>query len=83
MPTDNWERLLAAGLIRDFEQVRIDFLSRTRSDDPDESVERWVERNPKRIAQFRALVDRAKLAGSVSAPMLAQIAGQARILLSR
>jgi glutamate dehydrogenase len=83
MPTDNWERLLAAGLIRDFEQVRIDFLSRTRSDDPDQSVERWVENNPRRIAQFRALVDRAKLAGSVSAPMLAQIAAQARILLSR
>jgi glutamate dehydrogenase len=83
MPTDNWERLLAAGLIRDFEQVRIDFLSRTRSDDPDQSVERWVENNPKRIAQFRALVDRAKLVGAVSAPMLAQIASQARILLSR
>ncbi len=63
VPTDNWERLLAAGLIRDFEQLRIDFLSRTRSEDPDESVERWVERNPERIAQFRALVERAKLAG--------------------
>jgi glutamate dehydrogenase len=83
MPKDNWERLLAAGLIRDFEQLRIDFLNRTRAEAPDESVERWVERNPKRIAQFRALVDRAKLAGSVSAPMMAQIAGQARILLSR
>jgi len=83
MPTDNWERLLAAGLIRDFEQVRIDFLSRTRSEDPDKSVERWVESNPRRIAQFRALVERAKLAGKVSAPMLAQIASQARILLSR
>ncbi|HET9352571.1 MAG TPA: NAD-glutamate dehydrogenase domain-containing protein [Sphingomicrobium sp.] len=82
-PSDNWERLLAAGLIRDFEQLRIDFLNRTRGEDPDESVERWVERNPKRIAQFKALVDRAKLAGTVSAPMLAQIAGQARILLSR
>jgi glutamate dehydrogenase len=83
MPKDNWERLLAAGLLRDFEQLRIDFLSRTRTEAPDQSVERWVERNPKRIAQFRALVDRAKLAGSVSASMLAQIASQARILLSR
>ena len=83
MPSDNWERLLAAGLLRDFEQVRIDFISRVRSEDPDESVERWVDRNPRRIAQFRALVDRAKLAGTVSAPMLAQIANQARILLSR
>ena len=83
MPSDNWERLLAAGLLRDFEQVRIDFISRTRGEEPDESVERWVERNPKRIAQFRALVDRAKLAGTVTAPMMAQIATQARILLSR
>ena len=83
MPTDNWERLLAAGLQRDFEQVRIDFISRVRSEEPDESVDRWVERNPRRIAQFRALVDRAKLTGSASAPMLAQIASQARILLSR
>jgi glutamate dehydrogenase len=83
MPSDQWERLLTAGLLRDFEQLRIDFLSRTRSEEPDESVERWVERNPKRIAQFRALIDRAKLTGTVSAPMLAQIANQARILLSR
>jgi glutamate dehydrogenase len=83
MPSDNWERLLAAGLLRDFEQVRIDFISRTRGEGPDESVERWVERNPKRIAQFRALVDRAKLAGTATAPMMAQIAAQARILLSR
>jgi NAD-specific glutamate dehydrogenase len=83
VPADNWERLLAAGLSRDFEQLRIDFLNRTRGEEPDESVDRWVDRNPKRIAQFRALVDRAKLAGTVSAPMLAQIASQARILLSR
>ena len=82
-PTDQWERLLAAGLSRDFEQLRIDFLNRARGDDPDDSVERWVERNPKRIAQFNALVARAKRSGAVSAPMLAQIAGQARILLSR
>ena len=82
-PTDNWERLLTAGIARDFEQLRIDFLSRTRGTDPDQAVENWVELNPKRIAQFRALIDRAKLAGQVSAPMLAQIAGQARILLGR
>jgi glutamate dehydrogenase len=82
-PTDNWERLLVASLGRDFEQLRIDFLNRTRGEDPDGSVANWVERNPKRIAQFRALIERAKLAGSVSGPMLSQIASQARILLSR
>ena len=83
IPADNWERLLAAGLSRDFEQLRIDFLNRNRGEAPDESVERWVERNPRRIAQFRALVDRAKMSGQVTAPMLSQIASQARILLSR
>ncbi|HXH15151.1 MAG TPA: NAD-glutamate dehydrogenase domain-containing protein [Sphingomonas sp.] len=82
-PKDHWERLLAAGLARDFEQLRIDFLNRTRADDPDRSVERWVSDNPKRIAQFRQLIERAKLTGMVSAPMLAQIASQARILLAR
>ena len=82
-PTDQWERLLAAGLSRDFEQLRIDFLNRARGEDPDDSVDRWVERNPKRIAQFKALVARARMSGAVTAPMLAQIAGQARILLAR
>jgi glutamate dehydrogenase len=83
IPADQWERLLAAGLLRDFEQLRIDFLNRTRADDPDKSVERWVSDNPKRIAQFRQLIERAKMSGTVTAPMLAQIAGQARILLAR
>ncbi|MBA3668007.1 MAG: NAD-glutamate dehydrogenase [Sphingomonas sp.] len=83
VPSDHWERLLTAGLSRDFEQLRIDFLNRVRGEDPDESVERWVDRNPKRIAQFRALIDRAKLSGATSSAMLAQIASQARVLLSR
>ncbi|QDP19776.1 NAD-glutamate dehydrogenase [Sphingomonas xanthus] len=83
VPADQWERLLQAGLMRDFEQLRIDFLSRMRGDDPEQSVENWVLRNPRRMAQFRGLVERAKMAGQVTAPMLAQIASQARILLSR
>ncbi|WP_037499210.1 NAD-glutamate dehydrogenase [Sphingomonas jaspsi] len=82
-PADQWERLLQANLARDFEQLRIEFLSRTRSDDPDESVQKWVDKNPIRIAQFRSLVERAKHGGTVTAPMLSQIASQARILLSR
>ncbi|GAC1574911.1 MAG: NAD-glutamate dehydrogenase [Sphingomicrobium sp.] len=82
-PADPWERLLVAGLGRDFEQLRIDFLGRGRSDDPDATVERWVERNQPRIDQFRRLVSRARGTGAVSVPMLAQIASQARILLAR
>jgi glutamate dehydrogenase len=83
VPADQWERLLTAGLARDFEQLRIEFLSRCRGAGLDECVEQWVEQQRPRIEQFRQLVARARSEGHVSAPMLAQIAGQARILLGR
>ncbi|HEY6048659.1 MAG TPA: glutamate dehydrogenase, partial [Sphingomicrobium sp.] len=83
VPADQWERLLTAGLARDFEQLRIEFLSRCRAADPDVCVEDWIGQQRPRIDQFRLLVARARSEGHVSAPMLAQIAGQARILLGR
>ena len=83
VPADQWERLLTAGLARDFEQLRIDFLSRCRGDDLDQCVEGYIEQHRPRIDQFRELVGRARGEGHVSAPMLAQIASQARILLAR
>ena len=82
-PQDQWERLLVAGLARDFEQLRIDFLSRLRGKDPVVGVEQWVARTHARIDQFRELINRARREGSVSASMLAQVASQARILLHR
>ncbi|HUG45012.1 MAG TPA: NAD-glutamate dehydrogenase domain-containing protein [Sphingomicrobium sp.] len=82
-PRDQWERLLTAGLARDFEQLRIDFLSKVRDKDPVAAVESWVAEQKARIDQFRKLIDRARREGSVSASMLAQIASQARILLAR
>jgi glutamate dehydrogenase len=82
IPADQWERLLTAGLARDFEQLRIDFLSRTRGN-ADEAVDKFAEGQRDRIDQFRQLIARAHSEGHVSAPMLAQIAGQARILLAR
>ena len=82
-PSDPWERLLVAGLARDFEQLRIDFLAGNRGGAPDDGVARWVERNGPRIEQFGRLIARAKAAGAASVPMLAQIASQARILLAR
>jgi glutamate dehydrogenase len=81
--TNQWERLLTAGLARDFEQLRIDFLTRSRSSDPDATVEKWITEQQPRIEQFRKLIDRARAEGNVTAPMLAQIASQARILLGR
>jgi glutamate dehydrogenase len=83
VPADQWERLLNAGLARDFEQLRIEFLARVRGKSPDEAVEEWIAQQSARIDQFRKLIDRARIEGNVSAPMLAQIAGQARILLAR
>jgi glutamate dehydrogenase len=83
VPTDQWERLLTAGLARDFEQLRIEFLSRRRDKDPHEAVLKWIDAQKPRIDQFRELVARARTEGNVSASMLAQIASQARILLAR
>jgi glutamate dehydrogenase len=80
---DQWERLLTAGLARDFEQLRLEFLERRRDEDPKAIVDRWVSTQGARIDQFRRLVDRARTASVTTAPMLAQIATQARVLLGR
>jgi len=83
MPTDQWERLLTAGLARDFEQLRLEFLERHRGDDPKAAVDAWVAAQGPRVEQFRRIVDRARTAPVTTAPMLAQIATQARVLLAR
>src|SRR4051812_21376614 len=49
VPSDQWERLLTAGLSRDFEQLRIEFLSRTRGKDPDVAVDEWIDKQKPRI----------------------------------
>ncbi|WP_375428504.1 NAD-glutamate dehydrogenase domain-containing protein [uncultured Sphingomonas sp.] len=81
--SDPWERLLIAGLARDFQQIRLEFLARCTEDDPGASVDGWLRRNAARVAQFKAVVDRARLSAKPHAAMLAQIAGQARVLLGR
>jgi glutamate dehydrogenase len=80
---DQWERLLTAGLARDFEQLRLEFLERRKAADPKAAVDNWVQRQGARIDQFRRTVDRARTAPVTTAPMLAQIATQARVLLAR
>ncbi len=83
VPSDPWERLLIAGLARDFQQLRLDFLGRAEGGDPQELVEAWLRDNGPRVTQFKALVDRARRSSAPNAAMLAQIAGQARVLLGR
>ena len=82
-PREPWERLLAASLGRDFEQLRLDFLARSRKSNPEAQVERWLAGQTARIDQFRRLVQRARGASAPTLPMLAEIAAQARILLAR
>lgn len=79
---DQWERLLAASLARDFEQFRLDFLDRTAGKDPEAAVDRWLDANAERVDQFRRLVNRARIASVTTIAMLAQIAAQARVLLA-
>jgi glutamate dehydrogenase len=83
IPADQWERLLTAGLAREFEQLRIEFLARVGGKEPYDAVEQWITSHAARLAQFRDLIARARGEGNVTASMLAQIAGQARILLAR
>ena len=81
--SDPWERLLIAGLARDFQQLRLEFLARCGQDGPRAAVDKWLATNAARVAQFKAVIDRARLAAVPNAAMLAQIAGQARVLLGR
>ncbi|HWH23002.1 MAG TPA: NAD-glutamate dehydrogenase domain-containing protein, partial [Allosphingosinicella sp.] len=80
---DQWERLLTAGLARDFEQLRLEFLERHRGVEPSEAVDQWVAAQGPRIDQFRRTVIRARTAPVTTSAMLAQIATQARVLLAR
>jgi glutamate dehydrogenase len=87
-PSDPWERLLVAGLARDFQQMRLDLLRRLakgkgRKADPSAEVEKWTATHDAAIAQFRAMTARAQRSASVTPAVLAQIAGQARNLLGR
>jgi glutamate dehydrogenase len=79
-PSDPWERLLVAGLARDFQQMRLDFLARATGADPGGHVAAW-QAAP--VRNFRALTSRAQATAAVAPAMLAQLASQARTLLAR
>ncbi len=81
-PSDPWERLLVAGLARDFQQMRLDFLARDAAA-PEARVTGWIEAQANRIHDFRRLLDRARQSSAPTPAMLAQVAGQARVLLGR
>ena len=87
-PSDVWERLLVAGLSRDFQQMRLDFLRRLSrrkgaKKNPLGAVTAWVDEHAESIRQFRAMIGRAQAQGDVAPATLAQIASMARNLLGR
>jgi len=82
-PSDPWERLLVAGLARDFQQMRLEFLARAGQADPATHTATWLTTHAGPVAQFRALIARAQASGAAAPAMLAQLAGQARTLLMR
>ncbi len=83
-PSDVWERLLVAGLARDFQQMRLDLLRALlggQKISPENAVESWALANGPSIKQFKNVVERAQKQSTISATALAQIASQARNLL--
>ncbi len=87
-PSDVWERMLVAGLSRDFQQMRLEFLRRLArrkgaKEDPAGAVTAWADENAAAVRQFRAMIGRAQAQSPVAPAMLAQIASQARNLLGR
>ena len=87
-PSDVWERLLVAGLARDFQQMRLKFLRRLSQRkkaraDLAGAVAIWAEENADAIRQFRAMITRAQARTPAPPSMLAQIASQARNVLAR
>jgi glutamate dehydrogenase len=87
-PSDPWERLLVAGLARDFQQMRLDFLRalarrKQAKQDLMGLIEAWAANHAAPIRQFRAMVGRAQSAAPVAPAMLAKIASQALSVLKR
>ena len=83
-PADPWERLLKAGLVRDFEQLRLDLVRRVGAggSDPAAAVAAWIAAHGDRVGRIAGPVRRARAGGPVTAAMLAHIASQARLVLA-
>jgi len=83
-PADPWERLLQAGLVRDFEALRLDLLRRIvpPGGDPVAAVAAWQAASAARVARVAGPVARARNGGPVTTAMLAHLASQARAALA-
>ena len=82
-PSDPWERQLLSGIARDTQQMRLDLLGKLGAKNALENVEGWLNKHKPRIDQFLHQLERAKAAPAPHVAMLAELAGQARGLMSR
>jgi len=82
-PSDPWERQLLSGISRDMQRVRLDLIARLGAQDLDAQVDRWLDQQDARVRQFRHQLSRAQNAALPSVAMLAELASQVRVLLSR
>ncbi|MEM6907279.1 MAG: NAD-glutamate dehydrogenase domain-containing protein [Pseudomonadota bacterium] len=89
-PSDIWERLLVAGLARDFQQLRLEFMRnllisakprKATKINPVSAVEDWAQGKAETIRQFKGMVTKAQNQVPVAPAVLAQIASQARNVL--
>ena len=82
-PADPWERLLKAGLVRDFEALRLDMMHRIagQEGDPGAAVAAWIAGNSGRVGRIAGQVARARNGGVATTAMLAHLASQARVVL--
>ena len=82
-PADPWERLLVAGLVRDFESLRLDLIGRIAADGkaPVAAVKAWLDTNQDRAERLAGTIKRAR-SGTVTSAMLAHLGAQARAALA-
>jgi glutamate dehydrogenase len=82
-PADPWERLLKAGLVQDFDRLRLGLLRRITpaGGDPQAAVAGWLAANPDVVERIAVPMARARAGGVVTTVMLAHLASVARLVL--
>lgn len=82
-PADPWERQLLSGIVHEMQSVRLELIARLGVTDIGSHVDAWLRHQAPRLAQFHHQLTRAQNAPTPSVAMLAELAGQARMLMSR
>jgi glutamate dehydrogenase len=84
VPTDGWERMLAASIVYNFETMRFDLIRRLTPSggDPLAAVEAWLLENATDVAALHATIQAARHSGTPTPAMLAHLASIAQSALA-